>query len=125
MPLRGLSISIYQDLRRSLLTGIPSEIEISQSQIVESLADVVRAIAEGVKALIETTAPELTADIFERGITMTGGGSLLQNLDKVLRNTTGVPVYVSDNALQSVVLGTGRALEEIQIMRSILTDSAA
>lgn len=111
---------------RSLITGIPTEIEITQSQIVESLAEVVRAISEGVKASLETTAPELTSDIYERGITMTGGGSLLQNLDLVLNRVTGVPVYVNDNPLQCVVLGTGRALEEMHTMRSVLMmDSAA
>lgn len=110
---------------RSLVTGIPCEIVITQDQIVESLAEVVRAISEGVKNSLESTAPELTSDIFERGITMTGGGSLLQNLDRVIHQITGVPVYVHENALQSVVLGTGRALEEIETMRNVLIDNAA
>jgi len=112
---------------RSLLTGVPTEVVITQSQIVESLSEVVRAINEGVKASLETTAPELTSDIFERGITMTGGGSLLQNLDIVLNQATGVPVYIHDNALQSVVLGTGKALEEMHALKqhAVLMDNSA
>ncbi|USO02257.1 MAG: rod shape-determining protein [Alphaproteobacteria bacterium] len=112
---------------RSLLTGVPSEVTITQSQIVESLSEVVRAISEGVKESLETTAPELTSDIFERGITMTGGGALLQNLDVVLKQATGVPVYIHDNALQSVVLGTGKVLEEIKSLKQkhILMDESA
>lgn len=105
---------------RSLLDGIPKEITILQSQIVESLSEVVATIAEGVKTALENTAPELAADIVDRGIVMTGGGSLLKNLDRVLAKATGVPVFLAENALHCVVLGTGRALEEMRTLRNVL-----
>ena len=108
---------------RSLICGIPKEIEVSQKQIAEALTEVVSAIAEGVKTALECTAPELSADIVDRGIVMTGGGALLRNLDKVIANATGVPVFVAENPLNCVVLGTGRALEEMEALRTVLVNS--
>lgn len=113
----NVSISIKG---RSLLDGIPKEMVIQQKQIVESLNEVVATIAEGVKTALENTAPELAADIVDRGIVMTGGGSLLKNLDRVLARATGVPVFLADNPLNCVVLGTGRALEEMKALKSVL-----
>ncbi|MBY0281445.1 MAG: rod shape-determining protein [Alphaproteobacteria bacterium] len=106
---------------RSLNDGVPKEIEINQRQIVESLTEVVTTIAEGVKTALENTAPELSADIVDRGIVMTGGGSLLKNLGQVLSNATGVPVFVADNPLTCVVMGTGRTLEEMKTLQNVLT----
>lgn len=106
---------------RSLNDGVPKEIEINQKQIVESLSEVVTTIAEGVKTALENTAPELSADIVDRGIVMTGGGSLLKNLGQVLSNATGVPVFVADNPLTCVVMGTGRTLEEMKTLQNVLT----
>ncbi len=108
---------------RSLINGIPKEIEITQKQIAEALTEVVTAIAEGVKTALESTAPELSADIVDRGIVMTGGGALLKNLDKVIAHATGVPVFVAENPLNCVVLGTGRALEEMDALRTVLVNS--
>jgi rod shape-determining protein MreB len=108
---------------RSLIDGIPQEIQITQHQIAESLTDVVTAIVQGVKTSLESTAPELSADIVDRGIVMTGGGSQLKNLDRVIAAATGVAVFVADNPLDCVALGTGRALEEIRLMQSVLQDS--
>jgi rod shape-determining protein MreB len=105
---------------RSLSNGVPQEIEITQAQIAESLFEVVAAIAEAVKNALENTAPELSADIVDRGIVMTGGGSLLAGLAGVIHQATGVPVAVSDKALHCVVLGTGRILEEYDLFRSVL-----
>lgn len=116
----NVSISIKG---RSLLDGIPKEMVIQQKQIVESLSEVVATIAEGVKTALENTAPELAADIVDRGIVMTGGGSLLKNLDRVLAKATGVPVFLAPSALHCVVLGTGRALEEMRTLRSVLVHS--
>jgi rod shape-determining protein MreB len=104
---------------RSLANGIPQEIEISQAQIAESLFEVVAAIAEAVKNALENTAPELSADIVDRGIVMTGGGSLLNGLAGVIHQATGVPVAVSDKALHCVVLGTGRILEDSALFSGI------
>lgn len=106
---------------RSLQNGVPIEITINQRQIAESLTDVVTAIVEGVKTALECTAPELSADIVDRGIVMTGGGALLKNLDEVLSAATGLPVFLADEPLTCVVRGTGRALEEIKILKHVLT----
>lgn len=108
---------------RSLINGIPKEIEITQKQVAEALTETVAAIAEGVKTALESTAPELSADIVDRGIVMTGGGALLKNLDKIIASATGVPVFVAENPLNCVVLGTGRALEEMEALRTVLVNS--
>lgn len=108
---------------RSLADGVPKEVEINQRQIAESLSEVVAAIAEGVKTALENTAPELSADIVDRGIVMTGGGALLANLGQVLSETTGVPVFIADNPLNCVVLGTGRALEEMRTLQNVLINA--
>ena len=97
---------------RDLMNGVPKELLINQLQIAEALSEPVGAIVEGVKIALEHTAPELAADIVDKGIVLTGGGALLGNLDKVLRNTTGLPVSIAEEALTCVALGTGRALEE-------------
>ena len=108
---------------RSLINGIPKEMQINQKQISEALTEVVSAIAEGVKTALESTGPELSADIVDRGIVMTGGGALLRNLDKVIAKATGVPVFVAENPLNCVVLGTGRALEEMDALRTVLVNA--
>jgi len=105
---------------RCLRDGVPKEIEITQTQICEALSDVVRIIVEGVKALLERTEPELASDIVERGIMLTGGGAMLSNLDLVLHEATGVPIHISENPLNCVVMGTGRALEEMKILNTVL-----
>ena len=105
---------------RSLINGVPKEIEINQHQVAESLSEVVSAIIDGVKTALENTAPELSADIVDRGIVMTGGGSLLTNLDLVLAEATGVPVFIAENPLNCVVLGTGKTLEEMKILKNVL-----
>ena len=97
---------------RDLVNGVPKEIEITQAQIAEALSEPVSAIVEGVRVALENTAPELAADIVDQGIVLTGGGALLNGLDEVLRQATGLPVTVADNPLTCVALGTGRALED-------------
>jgi rod shape-determining protein MreB len=105
---------------RDLMNGVPKEIVISQRQIAESLAEPVNAIIEAVKVALEHTAPELAADIVDKGIVLTGGGSLLGNLDYVLRHATGLPVSLADEPLTCVALGTGRCLEEMGTLRHVL-----
>ena len=97
---------------RDLISGLPKEISISQRQIAEALAEPVATIIDTIKRALEQTPAELAADIVERGIMLTGGGSLLDNLDKVLRRSTTLPVSIAEDPLLCVVLGTGRALEE-------------
>jgi rod shape-determining protein MreB len=105
---------------RDLMNGVPKEIVISQRQIAESLAEPVSGIIEAVKVALEHTAPELSADIVDKGIVLTGGGSLLGNLDFVLRHATGLPVSLADEPLFCVALGTGRCLEEMRTLRHVL-----
>jgi len=99
---------------RDLMNGVPKEIIVSQRQIAESLAEPVGAIVEAVKVALEHTAPELAADIVDKGIVLTGGGALLGNLDFVLRHATGLPVSIADEPLSCVALGTGRVLEDMK-----------
>jgi rod shape-determining protein MreB len=106
---------------RDLINGVPREVIVSQAQISESLAEPVFQIVEAVKVALENTPPELAADIVDKGIVLTGGGALLFRLDEVLREATGLPVVVADDALSCVVLGTGRALEELKRLRNVLT----
>ncbi|MCX8231096.1 MAG: rod shape-determining protein [Alphaproteobacteria bacterium] len=105
---------------RDLMNGVPKELIINQRQISESLAEPVGAIIEAVKVALEHTAPELAADIVDKGIVLTGGGALLGNLDMVLRNATGLPVSIADEPLSCVALGTGRALEELKSLKGVL-----
>ncbi|SDE55725.1 rod shape-determining protein [Rhodospira trueperi] len=106
---------------RDLMNGVPKELVISEAQIADSLGEPVASIVEAVKVALEHTAPELAADIVDKGIVLTGGGALLSNLDYVLRMSTGLPVSIADDPLSCVALGTGRALEEIKKLRNVLT----
>ncbi len=105
---------------RDLMNGVPKELLISERQVAEALAEPVGAIIDAVKAALEHTAPELAADIVDRGIVMTGGGSLLSNLDYVLRYATGLAVTVADDPLSCVALGTGQALENMKKLQGVL-----
>ncbi len=105
---------------RDLLNGIPKEITISERQIAESVGEPTSAIVEAVKLALENTAPELAADIVDRGIVLTGGGALLSNLDILLRKVTGLPVIVAEDALSCVALGTGAALDLMNHHKNVL-----
>ena len=115
-------LGVVMDIRgRDLLNGVPKEISISQRQVAEAMAEPVSAIIEAVKVALEATPPELAADIVDKGIVLTGGGALLHNLDQLLRNETGLPISIADDPLSCVALGTGRALENAKVMRSMLS----
>ncbi|MFD2046220.1 rod shape-determining protein [Ornithinibacillus salinisoli] len=107
------------DIRgRDLLTGLPKTISITAKEIAEALQDTVDAVVEAVKNTLEKTPPELSADIMDRGIVLSGGGSLLKNLDNVISEETKMPVFVTDNPLDSVAIGTGKSLDYIQHFRA-------
>ena len=105
---------------RDLMNGVPKELVISERQVSEALAEPVGAIVEAVKVALEHTAPELAADIVDKGIVLTGGGAMLGNLDLVLRASTGLPVSIADEPLSCVALGTGRCLEEMKALKNVL-----
>lgn len=107
------------DIRgRDLVTGLPKTITISASEISESLREAIAAIIDGVKKTLEKTPPELSADVMERGIVLTGGGALLKNIDKVISDETNMPVFIAENPLDCVAMGTGKALDHIDLIRS-------
>lgn len=119
----GSAYPLQQELRmevrgRDLVAGLPKTVEITSDEVREALLDPVRQIAEKLCAVLEETPPELASDIIERGITLTGGGALLRGLDRLLQSVTDIPVKVADNALHSVAIGTGRALEGLDDIRS-------
>ena len=105
---------------RSLIDGNPRDMEITQKHVAEALFDPVSSIANGVKEALEKTPPELVADIIDSGVTLTGGGALLANLDAFISRITGVTVKVAENPLNCVVMGTGKALAETKKSGSIL-----
>ena len=106
------------DIRgRDLVTGLPKTIEISSIEIVDALRESILAIIDGVKKTLEQTPPELSADVMERGIVLTGGGALLKNLDKVISDETNMPVFIAEDPLDCVATGTGMALEHIDLMK--------
>ncbi len=122
MPDNGADGPCKEVKGRDLINGVPREIVVSQAHIAESLAEPVFQITEAVKVALENTPPELAADIVDKGIVLTGGGALLNRLDEVLREATGLPVVIAEDALSCVVLGTGRALEGLNTpLRNVLT----
>jgi rod shape-determining protein MreB and related proteins len=107
---------------RDLIEGIPKTLTITDSEIREALAEPISIIVNAVRVALERTPPELSADIVDRGIVLTGGGSLLKNLDKLLREETSLPVSVAEDPLSSVVLGTGKMLSDFDLLRKISLD---
>ena len=108
---------------RDLINGVPKEVVVTERQIAESLAEPVASIVESVHTALENTAPELSADIVDKGIVLTGGGALLKRLDVLLRDSTGLPVVPAEDPLLCVALGTGHALEEISTLKNVLLNA--
>ena len=108
---------------RDLVTGLPRTISVDSREIRKALSEPVNAILEAVKETLESTPPELAADIMDRGIVMTGGGSMLKGLDKLISQETGMPVHTVDEPMYAVVRGAGKALEEIDTLRKVLASS--
>lgn len=104
---------------RDLVNGIPKTIEISDAEIREAIEYAVSKIIEAVKVALEKTPPELSADIVDRGIVLTGGGALLKGLDKRLSVETGLPIIIADDPLTAVALGSGKALDELKLLKKV------
>ncbi|SDD82680.1 rod shape-determining protein [Sporomusa acidovorans] len=106
---------------RDLVSGLPKTIRMSSSETREALSEPVLLIVECVKSVLEKTPPELAADIVDRGIVMTGGGSLIHGLDKLINQETGIPTYLAEDPLSCVALGTGKALDTLESLQDTLT----
>src|SRR6266481_4286720 len=104
---------------RNLIEGVPKTITIEDSEIREALSECIATIINAIRVALERTPPELSADISDRGIVLTGGGALIKNLDKRIREETGLPVSIADDPLCSVVLGTGKMLSDFKLLRKI------
>lgn len=108
---------------RDLTTGLPRNVTIKSSQIMEAISESIGKIIETIKQTLEKTPPELSADLVEKGIFLAGGGALIQNLDKLLSMETNMPVYVASSPLDCVVKGTGKTLEDLDRLKSVLINS--
>ena len=104
---------------RNMIEGVPRTVTVNDTEIREALAECVAAIMNAIRVALERTPPELSADISDRGIVITGGGAMLKNLDKRIRHETGLPVIVAEDPLTSVVMGTGKMLTEFRLLRRI------
>ncbi len=110
---------------RNLITGLPKTVEVTSTELQEALEEPVAAIVDAVHSVLEKTPPELAADISDRGIIMTGGGSLVYGLDKLIQEKTGINVIIADDAVSCVALGTGKALENLEVIEQISTNERA
>jgi rod shape-determining protein MreB len=104
---------------RDMVAGIPKTVEVSSEEIREAIAEPVNMIVEAVRVALEQTPPELAADIVDKGIVLAGGGALIKNLDVLLREETGLPIMIADDPLSAVVLGSGKALDQIDILSQV------
>lgn len=108
---------------RDLVTGLPKTVKVSSEEIREAIAEPVNSIMEAIKFTLEKTPPELASDIMDKGLVLTGGGALLEGLDRRVMDETGMPVHISENPLDCVVMGTGKALEELHLLKRVLVST--
>ena len=118
----GNEIQTMEIRGRDLVVGVPKIIEITDEEIREALMEPVHQVVESVRIALERTPPELASDIVEKGIVLAGGGALLRNLDMLLREETGLPVTLASDPLTAVVMGAGRALDELSLLRDVTLD---
>ncbi len=116
---------MYMEVRgRNLVTGLPVNLTISTSDMLEALEETITSIADAVHSVLEKTPPELAADISEKGIIMTGGGCLIKGMDKLLEKRTGLIVHIAEDAVSCVAKGTGQSLEHMDVLKdSLITDN--
>ena len=117
---RGGEAERMQIKGRDLTSGIPKIVGIDSDEVREAISEQVKTIVETVKIALEQTPPELAADIVDNGIVTTGGGALLKNLDKLLREETGLPISITEDPLSTVVLGSGKALDSMDVLRDVM-----
>ena len=125
----GSAIELEEPLQmemrgRDLISGLPKEVIVNDAQIREALSRSIKTIVEEIKTTLENTPPELVADIYQRGMILTGGGSLLKGLDKAIASVTEIPVRLADDPLTCVVRGLGIILEELDNLRDVIIPSA-
>lgn len=108
---------------RNLGTGLPQTVTITSTQIQQAMQESIEKIIDVIKQTLEKTPPELASDIMEKGIVLTGGGALIQNLDKLLAQRTQIPVYIAENPLECVARGAEKTLEDLEKLRVVLTNS--
>ena len=108
---------------RDLTTGLPKNVTVYSSQIQKAMEETIGDIVEAVKQTLEKTPPELASDIMEKGIVLTGGGALIQNLDKLISKTTGMPVYIAETPLDCVAIGAGKTIDDLEKLKNILINS--
>jgi rod shape-determining protein MreB len=118
----GNEIQTMEIRGRDLVAGVPKEIEITDEEIREALQEPVRQIIESVRIALERTPPELASDIMDKGIMLAGGGALLRNLDVLLREDVGLPVTLAEDPLTAVVMGAGKALDELSLLRGVTVE---
>lgn len=108
---------------RDMITGLPKTINVSSKEIYDAMKEPIHNIIEAIKSTLEKTPPELAADVMEQGIMLTGGGALLEGLDRLIGEETGMPVHIAENPLDCVAIGTGKALDSIEILKKTLTNN--
>ena len=116
------SNNTYQVKGRDIRSGTPKEISLKEEDTAEALSPILSQIMAGIKDALENTPPELSADLVDMGLTLTGGGALLKNMDKFIAKETGLPVQIADDPLACVAIGTGKALEQEEIFSTILSE---
>jgi rod shape-determining protein MreB len=109
---------------RDLVSGLPKTVIISAAEVREAIEESVQGVVDAIKFCLDKTPPELAADVMDRGIVITGGGALLRGLDVRIANETGTPVITADRPLHSVVVGSGRCLEDFDMLQELLTTTA-
>jgi rod shape-determining protein MreB len=116
------SSNTYAVKGRDLRSGTPKEVNITEEDTAEALNDILKEMVNGIKDALENTPPELSADLVDMGLTLTGGGALLKNIDKRFSKETGLPVFIADDPLSCVAIGTGKALDQEEIFSSMLSE---
>lgn len=118
-----MSMETMEIRGRDLNTGLPKVLEINSEQVRQAMEEPIAQIIDVIKMALEKTPPELSSDVMERGIILTGGGALIKRLDKLVSQKTGIPVYITDAPLNAVVRGTGKALEDLEKLKAVLNSS--